>query len=177
MTMATERSNERAPANRPAPSLLQRLVNLREHSLREAVSGPHSMEHVATKKGVEYINDSRSTFLDASLRSLAEVGKRTVWIAGASGADATNELIAELLDGSVGAIVFFGSNTEPLIEGLPEAIDQVFYAQELRTAVFLARELAASGDAVLFSPGCPSGEGFANYEERGYEFKRAVNDL
>jgi UDP-N-acetylmuramoylalanine--D-glutamate ligase len=53
----------------------------------------------------------------------------------------------------------------------------VYFAEELRTAVFLARELAKPGEAVLFSPACPSGNGFANYEERGVEFKRAVKDL
>ncbi len=43
--------------------------------------------------------------------------------------------------------------------------------------IFLAHELARSGDVVLFSPACPSGEGFANYEERGHAFKRMVRDL
>lgn len=169
-------TNRRTVAKR-ALNVVQRLVNAREHALREALSGPHSMEYVGTVKGVEFINDSRSTFLDASLRSLGEVGKRTVWIAGTIGTEATSELIGELLAGQVSSIVFFGAGAEPVVEGLPDAVDQVFYAQELRTAVFLARELATSGDAVLFSPGCPSGDGFANYEERGYEFKRAVNDL
>ena len=158
-------------------SLQQRLVGLREQALQDARSGPHRMEYVSTVKGVEYINDSRSTFFDATLRSLAEVGKRTVWIVGASGAEATHEVIGELLKEQVGAIVFFGAEAENVIDGLPERIDQVFHAQELRTAVFLARELAVSGEAVLFSPACPSGDGFANYEERGYEFKRAVKDL
>jgi UDP-N-acetylmuramoylalanine--D-glutamate ligase len=55
--------------------------------------------------------------------------------------------------------------------------DQLFHAEEVRTAVFLAHELAREGQVVLFSPACPSGEGFANYEERGAEFKRAVRDL
>ncbi|MEO8067744.1 MAG: cyanophycin synthetase [Flavobacteriales bacterium] len=158
-------------------SVAQRLVVAREQSLADAATGPHRMEYVCTVKGVDYINDSRSTFFDATLRSLAEVGKRTIWIVGATGAEASPGILAELLKEHIGAIVFFGADAESVMEGLPESIDQVFHAQELRTAVFLARELAGSGDAVLFSPACPSGNGFANYEERGYEFKRAVKDL
>lgn len=162
---------------RPDLSSSQRLMAARLQALVDASIGPHRMEYVGTVKGVEYINDSRSTFFDATLRSLSEVGKRTVWIVGAPGAEATHEILGELLKEQVGAIVFYGADAESVIDALPEHIDQVFHAQELRTAVFLARELATSGDAVLFSPACPSGNGFANYEERGYEFKRAVKDL
>jgi UDP-N-acetylmuramoylalanine--D-glutamate ligase len=53
----------------------------------------------------------------------------------------------------------------------------VFLADDVRMAVFLARELAKAGELVLFSPACPSGNGFANYEERGAEYRRAVRDL
>ncbi|MBK6368794.1 MAG: hypothetical protein IPF64_02935 [Flavobacteriales bacterium] len=56
-------------------------------------------------------------------------------------------------------------------------MEHLYVTDELRTAVFLANELVAPDGTVLFSPACPSGNGFANYEERGAEFKRAVRDL
>ncbi len=162
---------------RAGMSIAQRLVLARQQALADAATGPHRMEYVGTIKGVEYINDSRSTYFDSTLRSITEVGKRTIWIVGANGTEASHAVLADLLKEHVGAIVFFGPDAEIVTDSLPENIDQVFHAQELRTAVFLARELATSGDAVLFSPACPSGDGFANYEERGFEFKRAFYDL
>ena len=57
------------------------------------------------------------------------------------------------------------------------SVEHLSVTDELRTAVFLANELVAPDGTVLFSPACPSGNGFANYEERGAEFKRAVRDL
>lgn len=142
---------------------------------RAALSGqgPHRLEPVATVNDALYVNDSKATFLDATLESLGSVQGRIVWIVGAWSDDMTEGHVQELLREKVAAVVLYGPSTDE-VEGLPE---QVYHAEELRTAVFVARELAKPGEVVLFSPACPSGNGFANYEERGAEFKRAVKDL
>jgi UDP-N-acetylmuramoylalanine--D-glutamate ligase len=82
--------------------------------------------------------------------------------------------MAGLFRERVEAVVLFGEAARSAGDGLPL---NVFAAGELRTAVFLARELAIPGSVVLFSPGCPSGGGAANYEERGAAFNRDVRDL
>lgn len=155
----------------------ERLVKARSEKLSEQHTGPHSLEYVDTLKGVEYINDSKSTFLDASLRSLSTIEKPIVWIAGHLAADISQGFVQEFLRERVVALVLFGKNTNESIEALKPFTDHVYFAGELRTSVFVARELARTGEVVLFSPACPSGDGFANYEERGVEFKRAVRDL
>lgn len=139
--------------------------------------GPHSLEFVGMHKGVEYINDSRSTFLDATLRAMAHIEKPIVWIAGNLAADIGQGHVQEFLRERVAALVLFGPSGERAIDALKPFTEHMYTAEELRTAVFLARELARTGEVVLFSPACPSGDGFANYEERGVEFKRAVRDL
>lgn len=133
---------------------------------------PHSLEPVLEIDGVRYINDSKATFLDASLVSLGRMDRPVVWIAGAWSDDMSEGHVQEMLGERVAAVVLFGPAGEVEVPGM-----QIYHANELRTAVFLARELARAGEAVLFSPACPSGNGFANYEERGAEFKRAVRDL
>src|SRR5690606_31385772 len=120
-----------------------------------------------------YINDSRATFLDAALASLGQMERPVVWIAGAWSDDMSEGHVVELMHERVRAVVLFG----PLMDVVPPQGVELIQANELRTAVFVARELAQAGDVVLFSPACPSGNGFANYEERGAEFKRAVHDL
>ena len=47
----------------------------------------------------------------------------------------------------------------------------------LEEAVALARDLARSGDTVLFSPGTSSFDMFRNYGERGNRFKNFVQQL
>ncbi|MFT3884888.1 MAG: hypothetical protein QM724_05495 [Flavobacteriales bacterium] len=141
------------------------------------IGGPHSLEHVANVSGVDYINDSRATFLDASLRSMADLGRKVVWIAGSLPSDIAQAHVRDFLKEHVVALVLFGKEKGLGITALEPFTEHVYFAEEVRTATFLARELAREGETVLFSPACPSGDGFANYEERGAEFKRAVRDL
>jgi UDP-N-acetylmuramoylalanine--D-glutamate ligase len=154
-----------------------RLVNARQRSLEGFASGPHRMEHVTSLRGVDYINDSKSTFLDSTLEALVALDRPVVWIAGALEPDVARGQVQDLLKERVVALVLFGRNHAGMIDALRPFTEQVYFAEELRTAVFVAHELARSGEVVLFSPACPSGDGFANYEERGTEFKRAVKDL
>jgi UDP-N-acetylmuramoylalanine--D-glutamate ligase len=161
-------------ANPNIPAL--RLVGGQLLEARRAALGaraPHSLEPVSTVDGVDYINDSRATFLDAALASLGQMERPVVWIAGAWSDDMSEGHVVELMHERVRAVVLFG----PLMDVVPPQGVELIQANELRTAVFVARELAQAGDVVLFSPACPSGNGFANYEERGAEFKRAVHDL
>ncbi|MEO8589722.1 MAG: cyanophycin synthetase [Flavobacteriales bacterium] len=136
--------------------------------------GPHRLEPVATVNDVLYINDSKATFLDAALESLASIENRVVWIVGTWSDDMADGHVQELLKQRVSALVLYTPPLDAVSASLPE---HVYQAEELRTAVFVAHELAKPGEVVLFSPACPSGNGFANYEERGAEFKRAVKDL
>ncbi len=157
-------------------SATARLLDARQRALEGLKSGPHRMEYVSTVKGVEYINDSKSTFLDSTLEAIASIEKPVVWIAGALGAEVGRGHVQDLLKERVAALVLFGRNART-IDALQPFTQHVYVAEELRTAVFVAHELSRSGEVVLFSPACPSGDGFANYEERGVEFKRAVRDL
>ncbi len=139
-----------------------------------AVWGPHRMEAVSSLNDVLYVNDSRATFLDAALETLSTLDRTTVWIVGTWSEEMAGEHVQQLLRERVSALVLFGALVEGSEASLPE---HIYRTDDLRTAVFTARELARPGEVVLFSPACPSGNGFANYEERGAEFKRAVRDL
>lgn len=153
------------------------LVEARAHALDELRSAPHRMEFVGMVRGVEYINDSRATFLDATLRSLAAIEKPVLWIAGDLPEGLGDAAVRAFLGDHVTALILCGATVGEVPATMREALGQVYQAGDLRTAVFLAHELAGAGEVVLFSPACPSGGGFANYEERGHAFKRTVREL
>ena len=167
-------SNEKNPLDTPLRVVGGQLLDARRAAVMAGPGAPHQMEVVATVNGVVFINDSRSTFLDATLTSLGSLDRKAVWISGAWSDDLADGYAQELLAERVSAVVLFGVNADE--QGFTDG-GNVFLADDVRMAVFLANELARSGELVLFSPACPSGNGFANYEERGVEFKRVVRDL
>ena len=162
---------------KPNPSASLRIAGgqlLKARRAALSVWGPHRMEAVGSVADVLYVNDSRATFLDATLESLGVLDRRTVWIVGTWSTEMGEAPVQELLKERVTNVVLYGAMIDGAVDSLPE---HIYRTDDLRTAVFMARELAVAGDVVLFSPACPSGNGFANYEERGAEFKRAVRDL
>jgi UDP-N-acetylmuramoylalanine--D-glutamate ligase len=50
-------------------------------------------------------------------------------------------------------------------------------AESLRDAVHSAAEGASPGDVVLLSPACASFDMFADYQDRGHQFKALVHAL
>lgn len=153
------------------------LLAMRESGLGEVRQGPHGLRTIATVAGVEYVDDSRSTFLDASLLAIVDLGRPLVWVVDASMITAIDARLKEFLMEHVDGTVFFGKADQDRVDALDAEMGRVYNADNLRTAVFAARELAAHGGKVLFSPACPGGSGTANHAERGAEFKRAVMDL
>ena len=154
-----------------------RLVQARQHSLNEQLDATHSLEPIATVNGVEYVNDGPSTFLDATLKTMSVIDKPVVWIAGSLAADIGQAYVQEFLRERVVALVLFGKAGDLGIEALKPFTEHMYTAEELRTAVFVARELAKPGEVVLFSPACPSTRTHANAEERNVEFNNAVRDF
>jgi len=155
----------------------ERLVRAREQSLgeqRPVIGGP---ETIATVNGVDYVNDGGSTHLDATLRSMADIDKPIIWIAGNLSGGIGQGHVREFLRERIVALVLYGKAGERGIESLTPFTEHMYTAEELRTAVFVARELARTGEAVLFSPACPCGTTHTDQEARGTEFKQAVQDL
>lgn len=166
--------NKRIPLMRLAGG---QLVEARRTALAAQGPSPHRLEKVAVVNDVVFINDSKATFLDAALESLAQMSGKVVWVVGDLSSEMDEGYVQDLLNEKVSAMVLFGRMVDGVQQEGASPVEQLYVTDELRTAVFLANELAKPGETVLFSPACPSGNGFANYEERGAEFKRAVRDL
>ncbi|MBR9921307.1 MAG: UDP-N-acetylmuramoyl-L-alanine--D-glutamate ligase [Bacteroidetes bacterium] len=136
----------------------------------------HRLEQVAEIDGVTYINDSKATNVDAVFFALDAMQKPVIWIAG--GTDKGNEYdaIQPLVKEKVKALICLGADNLKLrrnFDFLPE-IKETKNAEE---AVRMAAKSAKAGDIVLLSPACASFDLFKNYEDRGNQFKQAVNNL
>lgn len=146
-------------------------------SLQTFQGASHRLEHVVKILKVEYINDSKATNVNATFFALESMNKPTIWIVG--GVDKGNDYtsLLPLVHKKVKAIVCLGVDNQKIMDVFSPVVDILTEAQSMDAAVKAAYKLANKGDAVLLSPACASFDLFANYEDRGNQFKAAVRKL
>ena len=156
-------------------------MDIRKEKIRDAVQNfqslEHRMEHVATIRGVEFINDSKATNVNSTWYALESMTKPTILILG--GVDKGNDysLIADLVKDKVKAIICLGTDNRKIHEAFGNMVATIVNTGSALEAVHASFHFAAKGDVVLLSPACASFDLFKNYEDRGNQFKQAVRDL
>jgi len=156
-------------------------IDIRKEKIREAVMDfqgvEHRLEPVATVRGVLYINDSKATNVNSTWYALESMTRPTVLILG--GVDKGNdyELIRELVQEKVKAIVCMGTDNQKIHEAFKDIVPTIVDAYSAEDAVQTSFQLTEKGDAVLLSPACASFDMFKNFEDRGQQFKQAVRNL
>jgi UDP-N-acetylmuramoylalanine--D-glutamate ligase len=167
--------------NTMAAGIAAATLGIRKEKIREAVktfeSLEHRMEHVATVRGIDFINDSKATNVNSTWFALESLNKKTVLILG--GVDKGNDysLIEDLVKEKVKAIVCLGVDNKKIHAAFRDIVPTIIDTESADAAVKTAFQLSTKGDAVLLSPACASFDLFKNYEERGKKFKDAVKDL
>lgn len=146
-------------------------------ALNSFVNDPHRLESVATIDGVEYINDSKATNVDAVFYALEAMEKGVIWIVG--GTDKGNDYspLIPLVEEKVNAIVCLGLDNSKIIEAFSPVIKIIEETRSAKEAVEVAASYAEEGEVVLLSPACASFDLFKNYMDRGDQFKKAVEEL
>jgi len=136
----------------------------------------HRGEFVAEIDGVTWINDSKSTNLDALAQALRGAGQGVVLIAGGKNKGFDFAPLAGLVGEHVKAAVLIGEMREDIARDWAGAVS-CHPVDGLAVAVVQAAALARPGDTVLFSPGTSSFDMFRDYEERGDFFKQLTHQI
>lgn len=152
-------------------------VDVIRSGLKTFKNAPHRLEFVASINGVEFINDSKATNVDAVTYALASYDKPLIWIAG--GVDKGNDysLIMNSVTEHVKALICLGKDNEKLKTSFRAAVPHIDETQDVSELVRKALEVSSPGDVVLLSPACASFDLFKNYEDRGDQFRSAVLEL
>ncbi|MDR4484181.1 MAG: UDP-N-acetylmuramoyl-L-alanine--D-glutamate ligase [Nitrospirales bacterium] len=136
----------------------------------------HALEVVREWQGITFVNDSKGTNVDATLKALQSFHEPLVLILGGKDKGGDFSQLADSIKRQVKGIVVIGEATQKILHALDQ-IKPVTLATSLTDAVSQAVTFASSGDVVLFSPACASFDMFRNYHHRGLEFKRVVGEL
>ncbi len=136
----------------------------------------HALEVVRERRGVRFVNDSKGTNVDATLKALESFDAPVLLIAGGrdKGGDFTR--LREPVRQRVKRLILIGE-AAPRIKAALGDFERLVEAGSLREAVGAAAAAAAPGDVVLLSPACASFDMFADYQDRGRQFKQLVNEL
>ena len=136
----------------------------------------HRLEMVGEKRGVLFVNDSKSTTVESLRVALAAMNRPVLLLAGGvfKGGDLAS--LAPLIRKKVKAIGLFGANRE-IFEPAWKGLAPVAWSETMQEAVNKLMEGAAPGDVMLLSPATASFDLYANYKARGNEFKRIWENL
>jgi UDP-N-acetylmuramoylalanine--D-glutamate ligase len=144
----------------------------------------HRLQLVRELGGVAYYNDSIATAPERTLAALAVFDRPIVLIAGGRDKHLPLEQLADAAARKVKAVVLLGEAAGLLEEAFRAGRERnqtdrpaIIRAGDLAEAVCAGQHAAASGDVVLLSPACTSYDMFKDFEERGGEFVRLVEEL
>jgi UDP-N-acetylmuramoylalanine--D-glutamate ligase len=162
--------------NAAAATAAARALGIRDEQIAETLRAfpgvPHRLEPVGEVAGVRYVNDSKATNVAAARRALAAYADEPVHlILGGSRKGEDFAPLAAAIGPNVRSVHLIGETADELASAIPNA------ERDGDLASALSRIDARSGEVVLLSPACASYDQYRDFEERGEEFRRLVQNL
>ena len=137
----------------------------------------HRLEKVCKVGGVQYINDSKATNVDACWYALESMKTPTILIIGGKDKGNDYEPIKQLVKEKCVGLVYLGADNQKLHDNFDALGIPVRDTHSMKECVAACYEMAKPGDTVLLSPCCASFDLFKNMEDRGDQFKTLVRNL
>jgi UDP-N-acetylmuramoylalanine--D-glutamate ligase len=144
-----------------------------------AFSGvPDRLERVGVFGGVDWINNTMCTNVDAAVRSMEAYERPLIVIAGGRDKGSDFDPLGRALARRAKRLVAIGTDG-PQIAAAAQAhgLTDISEASSMQEAVRQAAAAAAPGDVVLLAPACASFDWYSSFEERGRDFRRCVEQL
>lgn len=168
-------------ANTMAAATAANILKIRKETIKRSLSDftavEHRLESVLKIGGIEFINDSKATNVNATYYALESMNTPTIWIVG--GTDKGNDYseLVPLIKKKVRAIVCLGVDNSKILAAFEGLVENMVETKSMQDAVRAAYMLGRKGDTVLLSPACASFDLFKNYEDRGNQFKKEIKNL
>lgn len=142
--------------------------------LRSFRALPHRLEPVGEVDGVLWINDSKATNVSSTRVAVEAMDRPFVLLLGGRHKGEPYTALAEAAAGRCRAVIAYGESRDLIAGDLAGSLPVTRAGTDFSEVLSLARAQARAGDAVLLSPACSSYDMFQNYEERGAQFRAAV---
>ncbi len=162
-------------------ALIGRITGVPVACMRESIRSfqalEHRLERVSDVGGVEFVNDSKATTVDAAIKAIESFDRPIVLILGGKDKGSDFRPLRGAVAGRVKGIVLVGAAKDKIRTALEGAGVPMTEAHDYSEVVDKAYAAAAPGDIVLLAPACTSWDMFPSFEVRGETFKREVRRL
>lgn len=167
--------------NSLAAGIASNIAGIKKEDIRRSLSDfpgvEHRLEKVCRVGGVQYINDSKATNVDACWYALESMRTPTILILGGKDKGNDYSAIKELVQKKCAGLVYLGADNTKLHDNFDQLGIPVRDTHSMKDCVAACYEMAKPGDTVLLSPCCASFDLFKNMEDRGEQFKTLVRSL
>lgn len=146
--------------------------------LRTFAAVSHRQEFVKSINDVMFVNDSKGTNPDSTIKAIESYDRPIVLIAGGKDKGSRFDELLEKSKGKVKSLVLIGE-TAPIIEkcAKEKGFEHIYIVNDMKEAVQTSYNIAVKNDVVLLSPACASWDMYKSFEVRGDDFKNNVNSL
>ncbi len=167
--------------NSLAAGIATNIAGIKKEVIRKSLSDfpgvEHRLEKVTKVGGVQYINDSKATNVDACWYALESMKTPTILIIGGKDKGNDYDAIKPLVKEKCVGLVYLGADNKKLHDNFDNIGIPVRDTHSMKECVEACYEMAKPGDTVLLSPCCASFDLFKNMEDRGEQFKTLVRNL
>lgn len=167
--------------NSLAAGIATNIAGIKKEVIRKSLSDfpgvEHRLEKVTKVGGVQYINDSKATNVDACWYALESMKTPTILIVGGKDKGNDYDAIKPLVKEKCVGLVYLGADNKKLHDNFDNMGIPVRDTHSMKECVEACYEMAKPGDTVLLSPCCASFDLFKNMEDRGEQFKTLVRNL
>jgi UDP-N-acetylmuramoylalanine--D-glutamate ligase len=167
--------------NSLAAGIAGNIAGIKKDIIRQSLSDfpgvEHRLEKVCTVRGVQYVNDSKATNVDACWYALESMRTKTILIIG--GKDKGNDYapLMPLVKEKCAGLVYLGADNQKLHDNFDALGIPVRDTHSMKDCIQACYEMAEPGMTVLLSPCCASFDLFKNMEDRGEQFKELARNL
>lgn len=138
----------------------------------------HRQEFVRNLNGIMFVNDSKATNPDSSIKAIESYNRPIVLIAGGMDKQSSFDEFLDAAKENVYALVLLGETAQRIKEcAQNKGFDNITVVKDMKEAVNASYQIAKGGDVVLLSPACASWDMYKSFEVRGIDFKDNVHNL
>ncbi len=136
----------------------------------------HRLEKIRELHNVLYVNDSKCTTVDAMRVAIDAFDRPIILLCGGKFKGGDLQSLRTKIQEKVKAVLLFGASREYFEQAWSDCVPMHWFAS-LSEAIQEGKNLAVAGDVVLMAPATASYDLYANYIQRGEDFRHLVEEL